>query len=309
MLRWRLVVGTLSIAALVALAWLDHRAAIPGTWLGPAICVLAVLATRELLGLYAASGLRPIPLVVYLSTLLVLASPGFPLVSSFVQGHRVHAAFVVHATTASGLANGQWTLAAMAIAVLIAFAGEMARYRQPGQVTANLAAAVFAVAYLGLLPSFAIRLRLEWGVGAFASLVIVVKMGDTGAYLFGRALGRRKMAPVLSPNKTVEGALGAICFSSLGAWVAYWIVSQAAQSAVKRPTLLPPFWGWTVFALLVGAAGMFGDLAESLLKRDSACKNSSSWMPGLGGILDLLDSVLLSAPVAYVLWAAGVVGF
>jgi phosphatidate cytidylyltransferase len=309
MLRWRLIVGTLSIAAIVALAWLDYRAAIPGTWLGPAILVLAILASRELLDLYAVGGLRPIALTVYLGTLLVLASPWFPLVGRMLAGSGSHGAPGAEAAARSVIAGGEWTLAAMAIAVLVAFAGEMARYREPGRVTANLAAAVFAVAYLGLLPSFAIRLRLEWGIGAFASLVIVVKMGDTGAYLFGKLFGRRKMAPVLSPNKTIEGAFGAICFSLLGAWAAaFSVVPWAAPHGVSRTTVLPPFWGWTLFAVLVGGAGMFGDLAESLLKRDGGSKNSSTWMPGLGGVLDLLDSVLIAAPVAYFLWAIGVVG-
>ena len=194
--------------------------------------------------------------------------------------------------------------------VLIAFAGEMARFRQPGGVTANLAAAVLAITYLGLLPSFALRLRLEWGIGAFGAMVIVVKMGDTGAYFFGKLFGRHKMAPVLSPNKTIEGAVGAICFSLLGAWAAAFSVVPLAPptAAHQNSALVPPFLGWTLFALLVSLAGMFGDLAESLLKRDSGSRNSSGWMPGLGGVLDLLDSILLAAPVAYLLWVTRIVG-
>ena len=68
------------------------------------------------------------------------------------------------------------------------------------------------------------------------------------------------------------------------------------------------WWGWIVFGLLVGAAGMVGDLAESLLKRDVGVKDSSTWMPGFGGVLDILDSLLLSAPVAWFCWATGIVG-
>jgi phosphatidate cytidylyltransferase len=150
---------------------------------------------------------------------------------------------------------------------------------------------------------------LEWGIGAFASMIIVVKMGDTGAYFFGKLFGRRKMAPVLSPNKTLEGAVGAICFSLLGAWAAaFSVVPLAPPSHAGHPTVISPFLGWSLYAVLVCAAGMFGDLAESLLKRDVGSKNSSTWMPGLGGILDLLDSILLAAPVAHLLWDMGVVG-
>ena len=63
-----------------------------------------------------------------------------------------------------------------------------------------------------------------------------------------------------------------------------------------------------LFGLLVAAAGMLGDLAESLIKRDVGCKDSSTWMPGFGGVLDILDSVLLAAPVAWICWAMGLVG-
>ena len=69
-----------------------------------------------------------------------------------------------------------------------------------------------------------------------------------------------------------------------------------------------PWWGWIAFGLLVGGAGMVGDLAESLLKRDVGRKDSSTWMPGFGGVLDVLDSLLLSAPVAWACWAFGLVG-
>jgi phosphatidate cytidylyltransferase len=69
-----------------------------------------------------------------------------------------------------------------------------------------------------------------------------------------------------------------------------------------------PDWGWIIYALLVSIAGLLGDLAESLLKRDAGVKDSSTWMPGFGGALDLLDSILAAAPVAYVWWVAGLVG-
>ena len=69
-----------------------------------------------------------------------------------------------------------------------------------------------------------------------------------------------------------------------------------------------PASGWFIFGLLMGAVGMLGDLAESLLKRDVGCKDSSAWMPGFGGVLDILDSLLLSAPIAWLCWSLGIVG-
>jgi phosphatidate cytidylyltransferase len=137
-------------------------------------------------------------------------------------------------------------------------------------------------------------------------------MGDIGAYTVGRLIGRHKMAPLISPGKTIEGAFGALAFSCLGAWLAFQFVVPwtAEHSAVAMQWSHPwsLWWGWIVFGLLVGAAGMLGDLAESLLKRDVGRKDSSTWLPGFGGVLDILDSLLLSAPVAWACWFFGLVG-
>jgi phosphatidate cytidylyltransferase len=182
----------------------------------------------------------------------------------------------------------------------------MWRYRKPGGNTANLAVAIFALVYVGLMLWFAVQMRVVWGIGAIAAWVIVVKMGDTGAYTVGRLIGRHKMAPLISPGKTIEGAFGALAFACFGAWIAFrWLVPLTSTTSVDKACL---GWGWLAFGLLVGATGMLGDLAESFLKRDVGVKDSSTWMPGFGGILDILDSLLLSAPVAWFCWAGGLVG-
>jgi phosphatidate cytidylyltransferase len=192
--------------------------------------------------------------------------------------------------------------------VILVFVGEMRRYKQPGGVTANLGGAVLAIGYIGLLLSFAVRLRLGWGIGALASLVIVAKFGDTGAYFVGRLLGRHKMSPVLSPKKTVEGAVGALVFSLAASWATFQWLVPATAACPADPTCGRPWWGWVTFAMWVGVAGIVGDLAESLIKRDTGAKDSGHWLPGLGGVLDLLDSVLLAAPVAYGCWSLVIVG-
>ena len=192
-------------------------------------------------------------------------------------------------------------LLALGAAMLMALLGQMGRYRKPGSVTVNLGGAALAFLYVGLLLSFAVQLRLAFGIAALASLVIVVKMCDTGAYTVGRLIGRHKMAPLLSPGKTWEGAAGGLVFACLGSWATFaWLVPEAAKPGTA--------WGWLPFGLLVGTAGMVGDLAESMLKRDAGQKDSSHWMPGFGGVLDILDSILLGAPVAYALWVLGLVG-
>ncbi len=204
-----------------------------------------------------------------------------------------------------------WPLTAFTLMVLAAFCVEMRRYTGPGRVMEQLATSIFALAYVGLLFSFLAQMRLlaggALGVPAIASLVIVVKMGDTGAYTVGRLIGRRKLAPVLSPGKTIEGAIGGLAFACLGAWIAIEWLAPLMRSEYAA-TSATPSWGWLAYGLIVGLAGMLGDLAESLIKRDLGRKDSSDWMPGFGGVLDVLDSILFAAPVAYLCWAFGLVG-
>ena len=103
----------------------------------------------------------------------------------------------------------------------------------------------------------------------------------------------------MSPGKTIEGGVGGLLFAVFGAWLSLAVL-WPAMSRVTPPTVLA--WQWLGFGLTVGVAGMLGDLAESLLKRDLGHKDSSDWMPGFGGVLDLLDSILVAAPIAYVWW-------
>ncbi len=291
MLRWRLLLGVFFIAALAGLMLLDYRSQTPGIWLWGLALFVAAAGANEVLSLLAAGGYHPRSDVVYAGTLLVVGSN---LVS--ILGHSPED---THTLERLG-----WPLIAFAVTVLLAFLGEMRRYERPGGVIVNVALAVFAVAYVGLSLTFCAQLRLLGGATsgliALAALILVVKMGDIGAYTIGRLFGRHKMAPVLSPGKTWEGAAGAVLFALLGAWLAF----QCLPAAFGH-TLAQSAWSWPVFGIAVGITGLLGDLAESLFKRDMNRKDSSSWMPGFGGVLDILDSILFAAPVAYLCWTLG----
>jgi phosphatidate cytidylyltransferase len=272
------------------------------------LLAFALLATQELLTLFAAKGLKPIALIVYLGNLLLVLSPWTSLVVDGIGGGVGGRSGLGDSPVGFGLAADGYCLGALAIAVVLAFLGEMTRYVGPGRITENLAATVFAIVYLGFMLSFAVRLRLEWGMGALASLIVVVKVGDTGAYFCGKAFGRHRMTPRLSPSKTIEGAIGAIFFSSLSSWAVFqWLVPDLAHG-VRSPGAPASIVGSIAFGAIIAVAGILGDLAESLLKRDAACKDSSSWVPGLGGVLDMLDSVLLAAPLAFACWRVGLIG-
>jgi phosphatidate cytidylyltransferase len=182
--------------------------------------------------------------------------------------------------------------------VLLGFLFEMAWYRKPDGATVRLALLTWTAIYLGLLPAFFVQLRW-WpdgpddlrGVTALSLAIFVPKGGDIGAYFAGRWLGRHRMTPLLSPKKTWEGLLGGLLLS---------VVVAVLLNRLLQP-VLPSDWEAAAFGLIVGGAGVLGDLGESLLKRDCQHKDASQVVPGFGGVLDVVDSVLFAAPVAY-LW-------
>ncbi|MBQ9875443.1 MAG: phosphatidate cytidylyltransferase [Thermoguttaceae bacterium] len=179
----------------------------------------------------------------------------------------------------------------------------MARFKQPGGHAINLTGAVFAIAYVGLLGSFMVMLRIAYGVVAVLSMAIITKLCDVGAYTVGRICGRHKMAPSLSPGKTIEGGIGGLLFAVFGAWFSRAVLFPIALGHESQMTWL----GVVVYGVAVGAAGAVGDLAESFIKRDAMRKDSGSNVPGFGGFLDVFDSLLIASPVAFALWAFRVV--
>ena len=301
MLRWRLISASIIITTLLGLVYLDVNhplAGVAGVWLVPISLLAVVAGATELLDMLATAGHRPARWPVYTGALLVLAAASAPL------GWQL-AGSVYPPDCPLGKLG--WPLAATGCAVLLAFLAEVARYQKPGRALVDVALSVFAICYVGLLTSFLVLLRSfdspTWGMVALLSTISVVKMSDTGAYTFGRLCGRHKLAPRLSPGKTIEGLIGGLVTAVATALV--WplvliprMIPDSAQSVA----------GWLVFALLIAAAGVIGDLSESLLKRDTGCKDSGRWVPGLGGVLDILDSLLFASPVAFCCWAVGLVG-
>lgn len=154
----------------------------------------------------------------------------------------------------------------------------------------NIAVTVLGIFYVNFLLSFAIALRhLPQGICILILVLLVSKFGDIGGYLLGRKYGRHKLAKVISPNKTIEGA----CFSVLSSVLIALIFNLIPQiRVISVPWSL-------VFGVVVGFSSLLGDLAESLLKRDANVKDSSHLVPAFGGILDVIDCLLVSMPVAY----------
>lgn len=270
MLRTRLWMGALLVAATVGALLLDERFAPWSPFLFALMLGLGLAACWELLRLLDGAH-RPPAWLAYAAVAVLVASNWVPRVA------RVRDADAWH-----------WVLLAFVAVVVVTFLAEMAAYRGPGGSVARLAHTAWLAAYLGLLPSFLAQTRWAWGAAALAMAIFVPKCCDIGAYFTGRFLGRRPMAPVLSPKKTWEGAAG-----GLAAAVA------AALFIGMLGRVLERWWTAAVFGLLVGVAGMLGDLAESMIKRDRGFKDASHAVPGFGGVLDVVDSVIFSAPVAY----------
>jgi phosphatidate cytidylyltransferase len=153
----------------------------------------------------------------------------------------------------------------------------------------NVSVTVFGIIYICLFLSFIMPIRhMPNGLSVILIVLLLTKGGDIGGYLFGRKFGRHKFSS-FSPNKTIEGASFAL-FCSL--------MIAIGLNALPGMRVLP-FYLIVPFGLLVGASGIIGDLIESIIKRDMAVKDSSSAIPAFGGLLDILDSLLISIPVAY----------
>ena len=161
----------------------------------------------------------------------------------------------------------------------------------------GLATTLFGLAYIAALFSYFFYIRTTdpaQGAWLVLFLIVVTKMGDVGAYAVGNLIGRHTLMPRISPRKTVEGFVGAVLFSAVAAMLAQrWLGTQPifGQSGTRTLCLL--------LGLILGVVGQLGDLAESLLKRDCQVKDTGALMPGLGGVLDVVDSLLFTAPIFY----------
>ncbi len=123
-------------------------------------------------------------------------------------------------------------------------------------------------------------------------LIVITKFSDMGAYLTGSLIGKHKMIPHISPAKTWEGFFGALAFATLGSYIVFFFMGERFLTYLN----------WThatVLGVLLGFAAIVGDLAESIIKRSTGVKDSGSFLPGIGGALDLIDSVLFTAPLLF----------
>jgi phosphatidate cytidylyltransferase len=158
----------------------------------------------------------------------------------------------------------------------------------------TMAVTFFGLIYVAWLGNFITRINFANPHGRYfvMLLVVVTKFTDMGAYLVGSTIGRHKMIPRISPKKTWEGTVGGIAFAVGGAFLCRWVMPGEMAVLSNQQAI--------VIGVLLGAAAVLGDLAESLIKREAGVKDSSHVLPGHGGALDLIDSFLFTAPLLYV---------
>jgi phosphatidate cytidylyltransferase len=162
-------------------------------------------------------------------------------------------------------------------------------HKDHSQALVGIALTLFGILYISWFLSFLIRMRfLQGGILWIAYLLAVTKATDIGAYTAGTLFGRHSLIPHVSPKKSVEGTLGGLMLSVL-------------VSVALKP-FLPLDFSWmhlVILGILIGGVGQIGDLSESLMKRFCGVKDSGHLLPGMGGVLDAVDSILFTAPIFY----------
>ncbi len=307
-MRARLLVGIPLAVAIIALQVADGylsmrpppKLLLPGLamdigpWLtNGAICtavvlIMTVLATHELVVLARARGYRPFGLTAqFFAAGLVIGPYASANLSPLTGGYDESLGML-------------WTALAVGYLFLL-----QAVQRGTQRAMENLALTIFIIIYSGGLAGFMTKLRMEiggsTGMAVLLFSIFLVKMTDTGAYFAGRLLGRHKMIEWLSPKKTWEGLAGGmltclLCALAVGHWLHVAHLVRLDERYMSYP------WVLLLLGVLLGIFSVAGDLCASLLKRDAAVKDSGATFPGLGGVLDVLDSPLLAAPVAWLFW-------
>lgn len=303
-LRERLMTSVVLVAIVTVCLGLDARyppLGIGGLWLLPLLVFFVVGTSLELARLLSRSGRLVQPSVAVTGALLVALSAGVPLLWELV-GERY--------PRDCPLGTMGWIVVGGITAVALALAAEMSTYgKGPVGSIERVASAALISVYVGLPLALLVALRMlgpdsQWGLAALVTMIAATKSADAGAYFIGRSLGRHKLIPRVSPGKTWEGAVGGIVLAIAVSWACLMAIFPALTGAPSQA----PWWGALALGTACALSGLFGDLAESLIKRDAGVKDSGGLLPGLGGVWDVTDSLIGAALPAFLCFVAGVAG-
>lgn len=294
-LRHRLIFGPVLIALLIAIAaldqWLQGRPVSPlvqrvllqrEPTLPPGLAIFAlmigtsVLASRELAQILKEKGVQASKRIMTTASITGL------LVSCIVPMEWDGPTAVAAVSSAS-------------VCILLLSLLFHSRHRTVEGAVAAAGGTLLSFVYLGLMFGFVLAIRREHSVWVLLWVILVTKASDIGAFATGKLIGRHKLILWLSPGKTWEGLIGGVAFAALVGAAGLWALTKIPSLGEE----VPPLWTGLFAGMVFGLTGVVGDLIASLFKRDAGLKDSSSVLPGFGGVLDVLDSALLVAPVAY----------
>ncbi len=314
MLKDRLRTSAVLITIVSVLLYLDGHYSISGAeglWLLPLLLFFSLGTARDMAGLLSGSGRLVGPKVACGATAIVTLSACVPLLWPLMDQPY---------PPDCPVGRLGWIAIGAVTSIFVVLLSEMRVYgKGPAGAIERTCHAVFVSLYAGLPMALLVALRSmgegNWGLAALLTMIIVTKSTDAGAYFTGKAIGKHKLIPRLSPGKTKEGAVGGIATATIVAFLCLRWLFPAVAGGGNPPSQTPPIalladpmWGALLLGPLLAISGMIGDLAESLVKRDCHAKDSGSWLPGLGGVWDVTDSIIAGITPAFLCFAAGVGG-
>jgi phosphatidate cytidylyltransferase len=276
--RWRLISSIVLWGIMLAVIfWL------PPTALYIFLNVVVARAAWEFYKICEAKGLRTYKVWGVIGTVGLISG------SWFVFGMREF-----HSTADFAPLSYDFDICILLVFALGVFVRQFPQRLNP-QGIETMAVTLFGLIYVAWLANFVTRVNFVTVNGRYwvMYLVVVTKFTDIGAYIIGSTLGRHKMTPRISPKKTWEGTIGGVLFALAGAWLCFRFIPQLSRDGLNLIHVV-------ILGLLLGGAAVIGDLAESLVKREAGVKDSSTILPGHGGCLDMIDSLLFTAPLLYV---------
>jgi phosphatidate cytidylyltransferase len=275
MLLKRILTAVIVLPLVIAAVWFQD----PIPWFTILIAAWSAVAAWEFFHLNRKAGLKPIAYFGIVMTVLFVLVREPDILS------------------ASGTYSGDLSFALLAIAITLPLIWLLGREPR-NEAFARWAWTLAGISYVGFLMSHLVALRgLENGRNWVFFALFITFASDTAAFFVGRACGRHKLAPSISPSKTWEGTIGGL----LGAVLVSLIFLSARLFSRDNPFYLPDlsYWSAIFLAILVSAFGQLGDLVESMFKRNMGAKDSGSILPGHGGALDRMDSVVFAGVMVY----------
>ncbi len=281
MLKQRIITAIVLLAVLLGALWA------PGPW--PIVLlftIIAACALWEWLRLTLPGGGSQLPVALAVLTSVILLVVARQWLSSESAPWSLHSQSLLNRWLIPGMA-AVWVVAATSLVV-------------QGQTKVRTHGAwlsMFGVLAVLAVWAALVQLFLAYGAWFLVSLLALIWFADIAAYFTGKALGKHKLAPRISPGKTWEGAIGGVVAATVWVWAStFWPGSFGAVLSQRWP-----WWGVLLIAVFLAAMSIIGDLFESLLKRRAAVKDSSHLLPGHGGVYDRIDALLPVAPLAFLL--------